>query len=102
MITLAGCAIPVPAVPLCVELSPVKGYCVNTITNEEQIVDEMHPMNKQTWWEMRPSMIYMPAQSWAQLKAFIIKICRKSKQCDTDLGKWERSVELIDSMVAPE
>lgn len=99
LIFLSACSIAVPAVSICTEISPSAGYCINTITSEEYMVSDTHARDGQTWWEMRSSMMMVPASSWAELKAFIIKICKKSGKCDTELGNWERTIERIDQQV---
>lgn len=99
LIILSGCSVTVPAVPLCAELSPTSGYCINTLTSEEFRVDEEHPYQGQTWWQMRPTMVHLPAQSWAKLKTFIIQVCAKTKKCNENLGSWDRTVKGIDEMV---
>jgi hypothetical protein len=73
------------------------------MSNKEYMIDDEHPLDGQTWWDLRPTMIYMPANSWVEMKSFIIKICRKTKQCDgRNITDWERTVNLIDEkVVAP-
>lgn len=96
---LTSCSVAVPDTPICAEISPAAGYCVNTISSTEFRVDESHPYEGRTWWELRPSMIMMPAPSWAKLKAFVIKVCRKTGKCDVELGNWERTIQKIDQQV---
>lgn len=99
LLFLTACSVTVPAVPICTEISPSTGYCINTITSEEYMVSDTQLHDGQTWFDMRTSMMMVPASSWAELKAFIIKICRKSGKCDTELGNWERTIEKIDQQV---
>lgn len=99
LLLASACSVTVPRVPICAELNPAKGYCVNTVTSEEFVIDETHLYDGKSWWQMRPEMMVIPAQSWAEIKAFIVKVCRKTKQCDTELGSWDRTVEAIDSKV---
>lgn len=44
-------------------------------------------------------MIYVPAESWAELKYFIIKVCKKTKQCDSDISGWDRTIDKIDAKI---
>jgi len=97
---LSGCAVTVPDVPLCVEISPSRGHCIYTLSAREYTIDDEHPHEGKTWWDMRPAMILAPAESWAKIKKFIIEVCRKTKKCDTEMGSWDRTVEAIDKMVA--
>lgn len=100
LILVSGCAVAPPDVPLCVEINLSKGWCTSTISNKEYFVDDEHPFVddkgvKKTWWEIRPSMIRMPRQSWESIKAFIIKVCKKNNQC-SEITNWERTVESVD------
>lgn len=74
-----------------------EGYCVKVISGQEYIINEENTINGKTWWEVRPAMILVPAESWAHIKAFIIKICNSTKQCTKEVGTWERSVQNVDS-----
>jgi hypothetical protein len=98
-----GCAIAPPDVPLCAEISPSKGYCIFTMSNREYVIDDENTLDGKTWWDLRPTMIYMPSDSWAEVKSFIIKICKKTKQCNgKNIVDWERTVEKIDqNVIAP-
>lgn len=96
LIFLSSCSVAVPDIPVCTELHPSRGYCVYTLSSKEFEVSDTQLMEGKTWWDMRASMIYLPTQSWVKLKAFVIKICTKTDKCDTDLGSWDRTVDLID------
>lgn len=91
---LSGCA-SIPDKPVCVELSPVKGFCTNTVSDKDFIIDETHPavleegQKPQTWWEMRPFMVLVPVSSWKAFKEFIIKQCKRTN-CDQYIQAWER------------
>ena len=86
----------VPDVPLCKEINPDKGWCSWTLSQGGFFVDEARPYafdpkkpeQLSTWWEIRPVMIQIPPHSWAELKKFIIKSCRNSKDCPDDVGDW--------------
>jgi hypothetical protein len=88
-----------------VELDIDRGHCVHTISSTEYDVDDEHPFTdpytkeKYTWWALRPLMVHMPAASWAEIKAFIIKMCKRTKDCDRSISNWERSVQTIDSAI---
>lgn len=93
---LAGCT-HIPSVPVCVEESPVRGFCTETIEDKDYVIDEQHPVKlpgddkPKTWWERRPYMLLMPASSWAELKAYIIKQCKRTN-CDQYVASWERTI----------
>jgi len=86
----------VPDVPVCVEFSPDRGRCVHVISGKDFVVDEVNKFQSKTWWEQRPAMILVPASSWAEIKSFIIKSCKKSNACQDQLSSWDRTVDKID------
>lgn len=95
ILILYSCA-RVPDVPLCKEITPDKGFCSWTLSQGGFYVDESRPYafdpkkpdKLWTWWEIRPVMIQIPPHSWAEIKKFIIKSCRNSKDCPDDVGEW--------------
>lgn len=97
---ISSCAVTPPDVPLCTEISPSRGYCVNTISSKEFEVNETKKLNGKSWWEHRPLMIYTPVGSWVEIKKFIIKICKKSNMCDgRNITSWKRTVKAIDKAI---
>lgn len=71
------------------------------MSSKEFEVNETLKFNDKTWWELRPYMIYMPIHSWAEIKKFIIGICRKTKKCGgKTISNWERTVNVIDDKMA--
>ena len=94
---LISCSVTPPDVPLCTQLSMNRGYCINTLSSTEFEVNDTQKYNEKTWWEMRPYMIFMPKDSWVEIKKFIIKICKRSKNCSNEhVSNWERTIEKID------
>jgi len=85
-----------PDKPLCVELSPAKAYCVNTISGKSFIIDDNNKFEDKTYWEMRPAMILMPASTWKAYKSWIIKTCKKSNKCEESVSSWDRTIENLD------
>lgn len=87
------------------ELSPTRGWCTQTISNHEFEINEQVPHSftegekPLTWWELRPTFIYVPAPSWAKLKAWIIKTCKKTNQCDKAIDSWERKIDTVDEKI---
>jgi hypothetical protein len=51
-----------------------------------------------TWWELRPTLLLVPSSSYAAMKAYIVKMCKK-QNCDSKVGAWERRVEKIDQRI---
>jgi hypothetical protein len=92
-VLLQSCA-SVPDVYVCTQLDINRGWCTKTISDEEFIVEraEGSPL-KLSWWAMRNQMIMLPPESWAKIKAFVIKKCRKNKECGET---WEKRLDNID------
>jgi len=91
-----GCASAPPDVPACVEIHMSKGYCINTLSSKEFVVDDQNKLDGKTWWEARPSMLMMPASSWAKIKIWIITQCKKTGQCDKSITSWDRTIQSVD------
>lgn len=89
----------VPDVPVFVEIHPLKGWGTYTITEKEMFVDEQRPfeMNgkKYKWPELKRASLIMPATSYAKIKAFIIKYCKRVETCANDVGKWRSKTDKI-------
>lgn len=86
---LVNCA-SIPDIPICTEITPIRGWCTKTISDDEFYVDDNNKLNNMTWWEMRPTMVLVPSLSWIEIKTSFIKICKKNGNCSKDIDKWER------------
>jgi hypothetical protein len=77
-----------------------EGFCRWTISDKRQLVTEKNPLiineKPYTWWELRHSTVRLPAHSWAEIKKFIIKICKESELCAQNVSSWDRAVSDID------
>ena len=85
----------VPNVPVCFELDISRGYCVNTVDQEGFYVDDSKKLYEKTWWELRPSMVMVPYQSWEDIKLYFAKNCKKTEKCQ-ELDKFTKSFEKKD------
>jgi hypothetical protein len=94
---LSACALNPPDVPVCFEINMTRGGCVKTMSGERFEISETKKFEGRTWWEIRPAMIMLPASSWTQLRSWIIKVCKKTGQCDEAVSSWDRTVETIDT-----
>lgn len=94
---ISSCSVAPPNVPICSEINATKGYCVEIVSSKDFVVTEENKFNDKTWWEMRPYMVYLPHDSWAEIKKFIIKVCKKYNCDGVDVSNWERTIEAIDS-----
>jgi hypothetical protein len=99
---LSSCAVAPPDVPICTELSMTRGFCTYTVSDKDFYIDETHPFSfydnepPQTWWDLRPTFVLVPAPSWAKIKAFTIKVCKKYGQCDKTITSWDRKLSKMD------
>jgi hypothetical protein len=94
-ILLSGCITP-PDIPACFELSISEAYCTYTVSDKDFYWNETTKYKNKTYFEQRPANIILPQQSWAELKAFIIKNCKKNKSCSKDMDKWSRKIESLE------
>lgn len=96
---LSSCATQAPNEPVCFEITMDRGGCIRPITGEEFEINEENKYQGKTWWEMRPAMIMLPPTTWEKIRGFIIKICKQSNQCQSEVSSWDRTVENIDKKV---
>ena len=82
----------VPNVPICAEVNLSKGVCTFTVTGENIVIEDDHPYESQTWFDMRSKVLTVPASSWAKIKAWMIKQCKKSKKCNVNIDSWDREI----------
>lgn len=94
-----SCATRPPDVPVCAEITPVRGSCVYTMSGRQVEINDRVTLGGKTWWEIRPAMLQMPASSWAAIKAWIIKTCKTTNQCGKAVTNWERTIEEVDANV---
>lgn len=97
---LSGCATP-PDGPVCVEMSPTSGHCFHTIKNIEQDVDATNLLDGKTWEQVNETGLIIPASYWGQLKAYLLKQCKKNNDCNDGLGKWQAQADKIDAGLQP-
>ena len=93
-----SCATSPPDFWVCAELYPDEGVCRKTLSDDRLRVNEKTKLNGKTWWEMRPTFIYLPPESWSEIKAFVIKICAKTKACNKEVPMWEKQIDSIDGL----
>ena len=92
LILINSCA-GIPEVPICAEVSLSKGICTYTISGKNIVVDDEHPLEGQTWFDMRAKVLAVPASSWAQVKAWMIKQCKRTNKCSVDISSWDRNLD---------
>jgi hypothetical protein len=95
---ISSCSTTPPDVPICVEIDMQTGHCIYTISNTEYDVDSEHKINGKDWWELRTEMLLLPVDSWVEIKKFILKICKRTNRCDSNITNWERAVQSVDGL----
>ena len=98
-LALSACMTAPPDVPVCVEITQERGYCVRTLSAVEFPVDDKHLLDGRTWWDSRPTMLMLPYSSWAKLKTYIITQCKRTGACDKEITSWERTIQSVDQAV---
>ena len=76
-----------------------KGYCTTIISGKDFIVDDVNKLDDKTWFEHRPEMILVPVDTWASLKKYLIKNCKRSQKCNENIDSWTRSMISIDDQL---
>lgn len=77
-----------------------KGFCTTPISGKDQFVDDENLLEGKTWWEMRPIMILIPPSTYAAIKSFIIKQCKRNpNMCDKEIPAWDRATAVIDAQI---
>ena len=91
LVLLCSCA-GVPNSPVCFELEPWRGYCVKIVDQEGVYVDDENLLDGKTWFDIRPSMILIPANSWADIKSYILKNCKRTGKC-SEIDKFTKRLD---------
>lgn len=68
-----------------------RGFCTYTVSGKNIEVTDEKPLNGQTWFDMRSKVLAVPASSWGEIKAWMIKQCKKNK-CNVDISSWDREL----------
>lgn len=75
--------------PVCADVTIERGKCVFIVSGKVQNIDDENLLDGKTWFEIKGSSLVLPLETWAEIKAFIKKACRKYK-CEDDLGVIEK------------
>lgn len=67
-----------------------------TISNKDMIVSDESLLNGKTWIDLKIESVYVPADSWAELKKYIIKQCKKHNDCEHDIGSWSAKIDSVN------
>ena len=88
---LSSCST-IPDTIICAEVNISKGVCTFTVSGKTIVVDDENPYEGQTWFDLRVKALTVPASSWSKIKAFLIKQCKKTNQCDVEIDSWDRNI----------
>lgn len=86
---LNGCVAAPPNVPVCVALDMYSGFCVDTIDSKEG------PVTGPEWEKMKENSLVMPADSWAQIKIYILEMCKLNTNCAEQLPVIEEKINRL-------
>lgn len=90
---ISGCST-LPDTIVCAEVSLSKGICSYTISEKTIVIDDNNLYEGNTWFSMRNKALMIPAKSWAKIKAWMLKECKRTNQCSVDISKWDRDLDL--------
>lgn len=89
----------IPDKPVCTRLQIAKGFCVWTASEREQVVDDTHPLitdyGPKTWLDLEMEAVFVPVDSWNEIRGYIIKKCHQYKDCGFGVGDWERRLNSL-------
>lgn len=68
-------------VPICIEINMSEGHCTTIITGKEFPVDDKNLFENKNWFDQSPTMLRLPASSWAKIKAYLLKQCKRYGDC---------------------
>lgn len=86
-------------VPVCVRVNMERGFCTNLLSPVDRKVDDENLLDGKTWFEMLPTMIYVPKDSWAAIKKYIVTECKRTNRCDGLVESWDRTINVIDAQI---
>jgi hypothetical protein len=94
LLLLENCATQPPNVPILTRLNATQCFYVYTMSRASGIVDDENLLNGKTCHDYLIESLYLPVDSWKEIKSFILKMC-KQKGCDGI--DWKSSIDTIDS-----
>lgn len=78
-----------PEVPICVDLDASSGGCVMTTSLKrfEVVGDE--------WKALKKNSLVLPSDSWAQIKIYILEMCKLNSNCAEQLPVIEEKINRL-------
>lgn len=102
LLSISSCnGLTIPDVPVCKELLPFEAYCTWTMSNKSQFVNDKELLDGKTWWEIRKSVVSVPAESYLEQKKFFLKACEKYPKVCKEYDV-KSTIENIDNMTKKE
>lgn len=72
--SVSSCA-SIPDFEACGNLTRGRGFCTTVLSHKERIVP------KDEWTKLKLKSVVVPAKDYGSLKAYVIKQCKRNKQC---------------------
>jgi hypothetical protein len=67
-----------------------------TISNKDLIVDDTHLLNGKTWLDLKIESVYVPTDSWSNIKEYVLKKCKQDKNCSNNIGQWSSKIDSVN------
>lgn len=84
-----------PDVPLITRIGPSSGFYVFTISDREGVVDDENLLEGKTFLDYVNEGVIISPESYAKIKAYILKTCKRSNDCGENIGKWKSKLDKI-------
>lgn len=79
LLSLSACSnIQIPNEPVCADISQTSGYCVKMVSGES------YEISGEQWLSFNKKALKISPDSYAQIKILILKLCKKSKDCNVN------------------
>lgn len=95
LILFSSCA-SIPDTWVCRARSVNQGFCTKTISQEEKIVDDSNTIYGKTWIDLKIESVYVPVESWGEIKKYIVDQCKKRQDCSNDIGTWTSKIDSLN------
>lgn len=94
ILLLSGCA-SVPNFYGCRQRTVNSGFCTWSLKGDDFIIDDTHLYNGKTWIDMKIESVYLPAESYSQIKEYILKSCKQNNNCNQNISNWDTKLNSI-------
>jgi len=89
LLAVSSCA-NLPDIRSCVEISPWEARCVKMVSGEKELWNDTNLLYGDSYWSKKNIMIRLHPDEIAKLKAFFLKNCKRTKNCDEMKGQIEK------------